>query len=96
MVNLFIFYELDTWSWDLNTDFTLKDSLFEAVKVTKNADPDKYVYTGYGIGFDSRSEFSLPGGSMGKNVIIFRGDMSSSVHIDNKKKYILSLGKSIT
>ena len=28
-----------------------------------------------------------------KNVIIFRVDMSSSVHIDNKKKYILSLGK---
>ena len=27
VVNLFIVYELDTWSWDLNTDFTLKDCL---------------------------------------------------------------------
>ena len=45
-----------------------------------------YFYSRYGIGFDSRSEFSLPGGSMAKNFIIFAADMSSSVHIDNKKK----------
>ena len=31
--------------------------------------------------------------SMGKNVIIFGADMSSSVHTDNKKKDILILGK---
>ena len=31
---------------------------------------------------------SLPDGSMGKNVIIFGVDMSSSVHIDNKEKNI--------
>ena len=29
---------------------------------------------------------------MGKNVIIFGADMSSSAHIDNKGKYILILG----
>ena len=57
------------WSRYLNVDFTLKDCLFGAVKITKNADPDKYVYTGYRIGFVSRSEFSLPDGSMGQNVI---------------------------
>ena len=33
---------------------------------------------------------------MGKNVIIFGVDMSSSVHIDNKKKHILILGKGPT
>ena len=38
------------------------------------------------------SEFSLPDASMGKNVIIFGVDMSSSVHIDNKKKDILIVG----
>ena len=32
-----------------NTDFTLKDCLFGTVKITKNADPDKYSYSGYGI-----------------------------------------------
>ena len=34
----------------LNTDFTLGNCMFGSVKVTKNADPDKYAYTGYGIG----------------------------------------------
>ena len=33
---------------------------------------------------------------MGKNVIIFGVDMSSSVHIDNKGKDILILGKGPT
>ena len=39
------------------------------------------------------SEFSLPDGSVGKNVIIFGVDMNSSVHIDNKKKDISIVGK---
>ena len=30
---------------------------------------------------------------MGTNVIIFGTDMSSSVHVDNKDKYILILGE---
>ena len=30
VVNLFIVYELDRWSEDLNADFTLKDCLFGA------------------------------------------------------------------
>ena len=47
----------------------------------------------YGIRFDSHTEFSLPDGSMGKNVIIFGADMSSSGHIDNREKDILILGK---
>ena len=67
-----------------------------AVKITKTVDRDTYVYTGYDIGFSMRSEFSLPDGSMIKNVIIFGVDMSSSVHIDNKKKDILILGKGTT
>ena len=36
-----------------------------------------------------RSKFLLPNGSIGKNLIIFGVDMSSSVHIDKKKKDIL-------
>ena len=55
---LIIFYELDTWPRDLNTDFTIKYYLFGSVKLTKNADPDKHACTGYGIGFNLRSEFS--------------------------------------
>ena len=55
IVNLYITYKLDTWSKDLNTDFTLGDSLFGAVKLTKNADPGKCKYSSYGIRFDSHS-----------------------------------------
>ena len=42
------------------------------------------------------SEFLLPDGSVGKNIIVFGVDMSSSMHIDNKKKDILILGKGPT
>ena len=70
--------------------------MFGSVKLTNNADPDKCKYSGYDIGFDSRSEISLPDGSMGKNAIMFGVDMNSSVHIDNKKKYNLSIGKGPT
>ena len=90
-IQIFIVYELDTWSIDLNSDFTLKDPSCGGVKLAEKADRDKYTYTGYGIGFDSRSEFSLPDGSVGKNVIIFEVDISSSVHIDNKGKDTLIL-----
>ena len=61
--------------------------------MTKNADIEKYGYSGYGIGFDRRSSFSFPGGGFGQNVLIFGIDMSSSAHIDNKNKNILVLGK---
>ena len=64
--------------------------------MTKNADIDKYGYSGYGIGFDRRSSFSFPGGGFGQNVLIFGVDMSFSTHIDNKEKDILILGKGPT
>ena len=67
-----------------------------AVTLTKNADVDKYGYSVYGAGFDRRSSFSFPGGGFGQNVLIFRVDMSSSAHIDNKKKDMLVLGKGTT
>ena len=91
--NFFQVYELDTWSIYLNSDFTLKDCLFGGAKLAKNADPDKYVYTVCGIGFDSCSEFSLPDGSVDENVIIFEIDMSSYMHIHHKKKDILNMAK---
>ena len=64
--------------------------------MTKNAYIDKYGYSGYGIGFDRKSSFSFPGGGFGQNILIFGADMSSSAHIDNKKKDILVLGKGPT
>ena len=64
--------------------------------MTKNADIDKYGYTGYGIEFDRHGSFSFPGTGLGRNVIIFGVDMSSSTKIDNRKKDILILGKGPT
>ena len=58
-------------------------------KITKNGDPDKYSYSEYGIGFDSCWLFSIPNVDWGKNAIIFRIDMSSFVHINNKNKDII-------
>ena len=37
---------VDTWSKDLNTYFTLGDCLFGAVKSTKNGATDKYECSG--------------------------------------------------
>ena len=60
--------------------------MFGAVTLTKNTDIDKYGYSGCGTGFDRRSSFSFPGDGFGQNIIIFGVDMSSSPHIDNKKR----------
>ena len=60
--------------------------------MTKNNDTDNYKYSGYGIIFDRKGEFSV-GNGFGRNCIIFGVDMSSSVLVDNKKKYILILVK---
>ena len=69
--------------------------MFGAVKLTKNADIDKYKYSGYGIRFDRKEKFSV-GNGFGRNCIIFGVDMSSSVHVDYKKKDILVLGEGPT
>ena len=71
-----------------------ENSLSRAVKFTKNTNPDKYKHSGYGNGFDARGGFLLSNGSgFGKNIMIFDADMSLLVHIDNKKKDILIIGK---
>ena len=92
VINLYSSYILIPWLRNLNTDFTY-NYLFGLVELTKNADPDKSNYSDYGKIFYSRSEFSFTDGSVGKNVIIFWADMSSSVHIDNRNKDILILGE---
>ena len=88
IVNIYSVYELGI-SGSNNNDCTLKNCLFSAFTLTKNADIDKYGYSGYGIGFDRRSRFSFPSGGFCQNVLIFGADMSSSPHINNKKKDIL-------
>ena len=94
-VNIYIVYELAASS-SHSSDPTTKNCLFGAVTLTKNADIEKYKYSGYRIGFDRRSSFSILSGGFGQNVLIFGADMSSSIHVDNKKKDILVLGRGPT
>ena len=56
VVNIYIAYELGASISHIN-DPTLKNCLFGAATLTKNADIDKYGYSGYGIGFDRRGCF---------------------------------------
>ena len=46
---------------------TLRNCLFGAVTLTKNADFDKFWYFGYRTGFDRRSCFSFPCGKISFN-----------------------------
>ena len=91
VVNIYIVYSLGASSSNYS-DPTIKNCLFGADTLTKNSDIDKYIYSGYGIGFDRRGSFSFPGGGFGQNVIISVADMNSSIHVDNKGKDILILG----
>ena len=95
IVKIYIVYELSASS-SHNDHPTLRNCLFGAVTLTKNADIDKYLYSGYRTGFDRKSSFSFPRGGFGQNVIIFGVDMSSSAYVDNKEKDILILGKGPT
>ena len=94
-VNIYIVYEIDLRDRGYDDYSAPENFLFSLDKLVKNADIDKYKYFGYSIGFDRCGTFSVANG-FGKNVINFGVDVSSSVHVDNKKKYILILGEGST
>ena len=85
IVNIYIVYEINK-IYNISSYPTLQSCLFGAVSLTKHVDIDDYKYSGYGIGFDRKETFSA-GNGFGSNCIIGVG-MSSSVYVDNKKKYI--------
>ena len=86
VINIYVVYELGA-SASHTDEPTLKNCLFGAVTLTKNAGTEKYGYSGYGIGFDRRGSFLFAGVGYGQNVLIFGVDMSSCIHIDNKKRH---------
>ena len=95
IVNIFIVYKtinIANINGNRDSNLTVKNVLFVAVSLTKNADEEKYKYSGYGIAFYGKGHFSFPGSGYGQNVIIFGADMNSSPHIYNKGKHILILG----
>ena len=84
IANIYIVYSLSQKT--INSDNVLKNCLFGATKVTKpgdTTDTDKYIYSGYGLGFDSTGQFTHPQGGMARN-IIFGVDLSNSVQTKHK------------
>ena len=69
--------------------------MFDAIKITNttNSDINKWQYSGYGIGFNSKGQFTHLDGGDGKNVIIIGADLSNSLHANNKTKHFLVLGQ---
>ena len=57
-VNIYIVYKLSASNSHTNYP-TLKNSLIDALKLTKNADINKYNYSSYQIGFDRKGSFSF-------------------------------------
>ena len=92
IVNIYIVYEISS-TFTSQSTFTPKNSLFSAVKLTKNSDISKYKYSGYGIYFNSKGSSLHADGTYGVNVIIFGADLSSSVYANNRNNNILILGK---
>ena len=79
---------MKSWPHYNDNGFTLRNSLFGDVKLTKNPYLNEYFYSGNGITFDARRTYLLPSGGFGEIVMIFGADMISSAHIDNKKRYL--------
>ena len=95
VVNIYTVYEISK-SINISNYSKLKNCLFGAVTLTENADINKYICSGYRIGFDRIGSFSFHGTVLGKIVIMFGVDMSSSTKIDNRKEDILILDKGPT
>ena len=92
-VNIYIVYRLDRISNTKNTDYTIQNALFGAVKITKNTtDTLKNRYEGYGLCFDEGATFTKGNIFNGKNVILFGADMSFSTHATNRANNIYVLG----
>ena len=56
VVNICIVYEISK-NFNISDYLTLKNCLFGAVTMTRNADIDRYKYSGYGVGFDRHGSF---------------------------------------
>ena len=100
VVNIYIVYKLDTINNTRNTDYTIQNALFGAVKIIKNSDISKNKYEGYGICFDESGKFShtvkegnFDHTTLARNVLIFGADMSFSSHPNHKANNIYVMGK---
>ena len=95
IVNIYIVYVISK-NYNIKNYPKLENCLCRAVSLSKNADIDQHEYSGYGIGFDRKGEFSFGSRGFGRNCIIFGADLTSSSHANNRKNNILVLGKDFT
>ena len=100
VINVCVVYKLDPISSTRNTDYTIQNALFDAMKITKNTDSSKNKYTRYGSCFDEGGELehtvrqgNFDRTANAKNVIIFGVDMSSSIHATNRANNIYVMDK---
>ena len=70
IVNPCVVYDLNDWPKVPLRNFTLKIFLFGATNIMKNSDKEMYVYSGYGIAFDGKGEWSF-GNYYARNDVIF-------------------------
>ena len=91
VVNIYILYKIEPIF--RISDYTVQNTLFGGVKITKNAtDTSKHKYEGYGICFDEGGTFSKGGINNGRNVLIFGVHESSLVQANNKADNIYVIG----
>ena len=104
VINIYCVYEIQPIASSTDTSFTIQNALFGAMQITKDAtDNSKNSYKGYGICFDETSQFGhtiTENGrahtTNGRNVLIFRVDMSFSVHATNRANHIYVMGNGLT
>ena len=92
ILNLHLLYDINTWPRNPTNNFTLKNCLFGAVKLTRNANKSKFVYNGPGTAFDGKDFWSFDN-KTARNVIISEGINYSVGAAD--KKLLLTLLKQI-
>ena len=100
VINIYIVYRLNPIFSTRNTDYTIQNALFGAMKITKNTDYSKNNYIGYGLCFDERGTFThtIREGNFNhtttaRNVLIFGADMSFSSHTTNRANNIYVMGE---
>ena len=90
IVNLYTLYVVIFWPYNLSAEFTIGNCLFGTVKLAKNADVDKYGYSGSFIGFDACSSFLLSNKKeMTEKMLLFLMYMTVHLSMLITKKIIL-------
>ena len=98
VISIYVVYKLDPISSTRNTDYTIQNALFGAMKISKNTDSSKNNYTRYCLCFDEGGEFghtvrqgNFDRTTNAKNVIIFGVDKDFIQRINDTTIYVEKL-----